>query len=764
MDGNAAGRLLTHLARMADPCDPKSQHPPHAPFLAFVRQLARHADYPIAMLLCLAVMTWALKLGRADLTVPFTYANDAMYVLPLIKGELDNGWYLTNDRLGAPGCSNIRDYPITDVLPLALVRILGTYFANPFTVYNLFYLLTYPLTVMTALVVLRHCAVPPVAAVAGSLLYAFLPYHHLRMAFGHFFLGAYFLVPLMVLVLLWICQGRPLLFRFNPRTGRYRPHLTAVPAAVSLLVCLLTAAANAYYAFFACFLLLIAGFYALLRRGCIHAALSAGVLLVVISAGVAAAGLPTLLYQYRNGTNPEPCMRPAEEADLLGLRISHLLLPAPQHRCRALANLRAAFSNPKRPAEHPDGNCAALGLVGSAGFLILLGCLLVRSTNLPPLLNGLRILNVFAVLLGTIGGFGSLFNFLVYSQIRCYNRISIYVGFFALLAVAWLVGRAFLAPSRPRWLKGLGCLVVGLGTVAGLWDQTTASATPDYEQLSRAFHADAEFVQRIEAALPAEAMVFQLPYTRFPEWTCRGQMGEYVHFRGYLHSHTLRWSYGAMVNRETDAWQKQVASLPPSEMVKALALAGFRGIYVDRLGYPDQSRGLEAELTTLLNSAPLVSADNLRSFFGLPGYERRLRERYSSSQWEEAREKHVLFPCALYQNGFFAVEPGQDNPAHWCQRRGQLALINPSPRPKLVQLSLACRTEGAEGFPLCLKSGLFSYLGLIDARSQPLTFRFQLPPGRHVVRLRAQPSSSFVAAYPGHVFYVADLSLREVEQ
>ncbi len=72
-------------------------------------------------------------------------------------------------------------------------------------------------------------------------------------------------------------------------------------------------------------------------------------------------------------------------------------------------------------------------------------------------------------------------------------------------------------------------------------------------------------------------------------------MHDYDHFRGYLHSKNLRWSYGTIKNRDGDRAQAVVAALPTEQFVQALAFAGFSGIYFDRDGYEDggaaQDRG-----------------------------------------------------------------------------------------------------------------------------------------------------------------------------
>ena len=90
-------------------------------------------------------------------------------------------------------------------------------------------------------------------------------------------------------------------------------------------------------------------------------------------------------------------------------------------------------------------------------------------------------------------------------------------------------------------------------------------------------------------------MIFQLPYTPFPEQPAIHKMGGYDHLRGYLHAKNLRWSFGAIKNRDVDLAQRHVASLAPAELAEALAVAGFSGIYLDRYGYEDNGAALESD-------------------------------------------------------------------------------------------------------------------------------------------------------------------------
>ena len=77
---------------------------------------------------------------------------------------------------------------------------------------------------------------------------------------------------------------------------------------------------------------------------------------------------------------------------------------------------------------------SVLGFVAAAGFVCSWAGSWWPAAG-PTLLGGLAVLNVAAVALGSSGGLGGLFNFLVFPQIRCYNRVCIFIAFWSLLAV-----------------------------------------------------------------------------------------------------------------------------------------------------------------------------------------------------------------------------------------------------------------------------------------------------------------------------------------
>ncbi len=78
-----------------------------------------------------------------------------------------------------------------------------------------------------------------------------------------------------------------------------------------------------------------------------------------------------------------------------------------------------------------------------------------------------------------------------------------------------------------------------------------------------------------------------LPVLDFPEGGSVRGMPDYDHFRSYLFTSRVRYSYGSDKGRSREEWQRRVETMVPSKMVARLEEYGFSGILVDRRAYPD---------------------------------------------------------------------------------------------------------------------------------------------------------------------------------
>ncbi|NTW28734.1 MAG: hypothetical protein HGA39_05150 [Coriobacteriia bacterium] len=547
--------------------------------------------------------------------MPFAYGGDAVFTGALIKGLIEGGSFMSNSATGMPGGTYMYDYPSSDGIHVLLLRLIGLLTRDYAVTMNLYYLLGFPLAALTAYVALRLMKASRLPAMTAAILYSVLPFHFMR-GEAHFFLSQYWIVPLAVLLCVWLVQGQQILFA---ETGSWAPHWRNARVWGALTVALMVGQSGIYYAFFTCFLLLVAGVTVALRKRSLRRFIASVVLIAVISASMIAGISGSIRYWFENGQNAAAVIRAPISAEVYGLRISQLILPLSGDRFIRFQRIKDAYNAAVLAVGGSinESDSSSLGIVLALGFVGLVGiAVLGNDRTRGSTIGSLALLNLASVLLATTAGFGLLFAFLV-PQIRGYNRISVFIAFCSAALVALVLTR-LQARIQPRLLAVLLVSVLCAGTLLlGVYDQTTPGFSVDNPAVRAAYNADDVFVKTLESELPEGAMIFQLPYVPFPENPPVGAMGDYEHFRPYLHSKTLRWSYGAIKGRDTDAWQEQVSSMPTEDFISVIREAGFKGIWLNTTGYEGGGVDKIAELESTLHVAPQYNADRTIAFFAL---------------------------------------------------------------------------------------------------------------------------------------------------
>ena len=142
----------------------------------------------------------------------------------------------------------------------------------------------------------------------------------------------------------------------------------------------------------------------------------------------------------------------------------------------------------------------------------------------------------------TAGGFGTAFNLLGFGLVRCYNRISIFIGFLALAASCVGIDLLYRRYAEHRSGRVIAREAFAALLGLGLADQTNFTYLTPFPDVKEASQNDGNFAHIIEAAVPESTMVFQMPYVAFLSYAnALYQLQPYDHFRAYLHSHKLRW-------------------------------------------------------------------------------------------------------------------------------------------------------------------------------------------------------------------------------
>jgi len=601
-----------------------------------------------------------LRLWEANLRVPFVYnatdqpplayAPDAPYYLMLTKGLVDHGSYLRIPNLGWPFSLQLYDNPESgDNLQLALLRGLGFFLRDAVLTMNVYYLLTFVAVSLAAWFVLRRLGVSRLVAAVVAILYSFLPYHFAR-GEAHLLLSGYFMVPIATLLILQVLSDDPPFTARRDLPGpRWRLALWSRRALPWFLACAALGSTGPYYAFFAVLLLAAVVVVDLLARRnwrrAASGAVAAGVVLVVLLLNLS----PSFLYWLSHGQNNQAIPRGISETEVNGLRVAELVLPRVDHRIGAFADAQRKSDRFSPVATSERGQ--QLGLVGALGFVGLLVFTLSRllrrrsddeSRGPPPLGTRVEIgkrlglLTIVAVVVGTVSGIALIISALGVRYIRSYNRISVFIAFFALIAVAfaldWVVARV------PRWHgRAVVAAAVCVAVLAvGVFDQTSSADIPDYKALERAWNSDDVFMHGIERDLGKGAAVFEMPYVFFPEAGSIVGTGPYDQVRGWLHADSLRWSWGSVRGRDGD-WQGALVRLQAPEALDALTAVGFTGLMIDRAGYEDHGARIEAEYTSTLGREPRVSPDGRLVFYDLRAWARDLHARLTAAQIDALR-------------------------------------------------------------------------------------------------------------------------------
>ena len=678
-----------------------------------------------------------LRLWRADVDVPFAYSGDANSHGMLVKAVLDHGWYENNPSLGTPFVQHFNDFPMPDNLHLVAAKVLGIAFDSYGAVVNLYFLAGFALAAFFAALVLRSLGISRAVSLVVSVLYAFAPYHFIR-GEAQLFLASFYAAPLGVYLALG-ALGHVELFPARKGANGLAARLSWGTAA-TLGMCVLVGSSSAYYGAFAVILIGVVIVGQGLANRDRHAAVAGLVVAGAIALTVGANVAPDVLWQRAHGKNTAAVVRAPGDTETYSLKLTQLLLPSPHHRVDQLGDVAdrylGEFPLPSEP--HPLGAAAAIGVLYLLGVV---ATTLLRSGSEPRAVDPshrltvhLGVLTLASLLVAMTGGLSSLFELLVIPILRGWNRIAIFVAFLGLVAVSQLLDRLRRRPFDRR--PAAFALVLLVVAALGLLDQTSPEFVPDFAGNRARFQNDADFVARIEGTLPRGSMVFQLPFVPFPEAGPLNGMVDYDHFRGYLHSKDLRWSYGGIQGRPESDWAGGVSFDDPAEQLTRLASVGVAGVYLDRAGYLDEGRATEAAIAEVLGTDPIVSRDGRLSFFDLRDFREGLVARDGEAT-VDARRRAELDPIGVEVGaGFYDLERYDQTMWRWAQSDSELVLDNTGSSSRPAMLDFRAATRAPTPSNLTIEApGRPPQTIRVTAEPTRVRLPLELPPGESTVRL-----------------------------
>ncbi len=578
-----------------------------------------------------AIAVVTMQLWAWSPSVPMGPVGDITLAGMIVKGIDENGGYLENPRLGWPaGGLQFYDLPIgDDALNLFLMRVIAWFAPDFATVMWVFMLITFPLVAVCAYVVMRRLGASRLPSLMVGLLYAFMQYHFR----GQFFLLliGYYALPFGLLLAIRVFQGVPLFARREGVTGA-RSWLSRRSIA-TVATCVAMGSTGLYLAAFAVVVLIgaaiVQAFSRPGRRSAVTALLAAGLIVSMVVVNTS----PSILYRLQNGANTEVAVRGDQGSEIYGLTLTRMIFPPETHRFGPAGDFGSHYqSTTVLPLAGEESSY--IGLVGNLGLagLLVFACASMTRGSSPgrrrrygPLAAGAGI----AVLFGLVGGLNTIFSYLVYPVMRGTGRISVAIGFCALAAVAFALDGLRTRLTRQRVHAAAFPLFVAAITMIGLYDQTGTILKPAwYDAVAEQWDAMDRFVVRAEASVPPGTAVYTLPEQLFPESPGPGRILDYDSGVGYLHSKTLKWSYGAVRNRQ-GRWLLRMSGLGLRRKLTVISACGFGAVWLDREGYFPDPESVSVQLRQFIGVQPTVSEDGRREFYSLVNYNAREQVRLS---------------------------------------------------------------------------------------------------------------------------------------
>lgn len=531
-----------------------------------------------------AALIWVAHFDRWTVEswrLPTDYTGDAHETLARLKaaseGELVPLRSQVISRLGAPFGAHWNAYPTPDK---PLMMTLGTLvpLVGLHATANLGLLLAQITAALAFYLAARWLRCRWEWAAAGALLFAYT-YHTFHRGLAHFSLIFTWTVPLGLVAVWLIARSQRLEWR-RPGTA------VVLGAAVALGI------SNPYNLFF---WLQLMGWALVLQ-----AAGSRRKPNLQIGGAAIALALGSFAIVHAEGWlhNDDPSALPLLTRNYSGteryaLKPVEMVIPPAYHRWDWLAFFGNRYSRWSEWRGEPF--LPYLGLVGVAGAVWLAIATLrtiVRRRALPG-----QMLSVgWIVTYSALGGVTNLVAlFAGFQLFRATNRAAIFISAIILFFVVVRLSR--LTARWPGTLRtGAAILLAGIGVFEQLPRTDTRT---DQATIALAVAADAAFGRTLESEFPRGAMIFQLPVLGFPEVVPPHRLVDYEHFRPYLATSTLSFSYGSPKHRARSRWQRDLEGLPLAESIRRLESHGFAALYLNRKGFQDDANQMLRDLDEL---------------------------------------------------------------------------------------------------------------------------------------------------------------------
>jgi phosphoglycerol transferase len=226
-----------------------------------------------------------------------------------------------------------------------------------------------------------------------------------------------------------------------------------------------------------------------------------------------------------------------------------------------------------------------------------------------------------------------------------------------------------------RWHWGQVSAIAAATLAVALWDQVPPAPTRgEVRKIHQQVVSDGKVTSALEAKLPARAMIFELPVADYPEVPPIGAMQDYEHFRPYLQSRSLRFSYGSHNGRARENWQREAIELGTANLVRTLERSGFAAVLINKKAYADRAASLLTELRSAGRSEMLVDSEDFVSISLHP-------------------DSDPVLPPEFDQH-WYGPEGNVTEQWRWSSGDAKIVLYNNKPHPKSLHLTFSISALG----------------------------------------------------------------------
>ncbi len=535
-----------------------------------------------------------------------------------VNGESFSGFgYSTTTQFGFPLGMNLNYTPNLDLTENAFAKLVDLITGSPFAGINLLLFLSFPLTAVLAYLLLRLVGGRGPLAIALATAFSLIPFHFGR-GLGHTYLATMYSAVTALMIAVVIGQG--LIPRIAHHPARSRRVLGWVGLAVLVVV---TAWSGLYYAAFGLILGTSAVLWRFARRDRWRDLALSVVPLVGIGVLAIVGFLPGLLTTLSNPPTQALAERTPYESVTFAGSLAMALVPAPISHLPGMWRYNEAVYDAFGAAPALENTAltnygtwitSACVVVFLVGLAVLARRNRLRRTSVPLL----AYLTVVTVLFFVPWGLNYLVAGTVTPQVRAWNRL------LPILLLLFVAGAAAVLARTRLGRLSVTSVVVAVAVIAVVALEQVApfrQAYADGAANGTAAVADARaYADQLNAAIPEDCGVLQLPYVVYPEQGSIEELTDYEHFLQGLVNPDKEFSYGAVKDTAAAAPLSDLGNRFSRATIDRLESLGFCAVHVDRRGFTDTAwTWVTAGLKEALGAPVATGDDGTWLAFALPG-------------------------------------------------------------------------------------------------------------------------------------------------